>query len=793
VSVVAQPTPDPLASATTGAPPGAPTGRARGALISRRTPLSARGEPLLWLMGLSLTLCVVMIVGLLSMIAYQGFTTFWPQPIDKVTLIDGGKFLGIPMRDEPFDPGEIESKHLSQVRPIASGDAFDGDGRPIRRLYRTGNKEIGAPFRWVTLADIKSVERPPLATMLERNEWGVWFGEPRAVISMKTVKVPASAGAVVAEGTLPSAQGDQRVIRKVERTESDGTRVVRESTYLTRSAEQAWSVFQIKHIEAADRHKAIERLTKFDIGSLNRQMDDQRLRVKSAEIEHARTVAPHDAPMLGIVGVFAVVVSIAGAAAGAILLARRRTANPRTGMVIARSLWCVVALGVVFVGLEHPWSGPRVSAADLNLIRADADEKTAALQTEYAKVLGTINELREEEGRERVEFVEPSRGAFAPLRQSSPEDPLMVAQVVRAVPANALSFGGKVGVYFSRWREFLLDDPREANTEGGVFPVIFGTVLLTLLLSLVVVPLGVIAALYLREYAKQGPLTSAVRIAVNNLAGVPSIVYGVFGLGFFCYTVGKFVDQGPTSPMGQNSFWLVGAGLAVLVALGLTIALYAKPRPGDALATGHRALAVAAGVIWFAALGVVTVWISGIPHFHGLFEANLPSPTIGTRGLLWGALTLALMTLPVVIVATEEAIAAVPRTMREGSYGCGASKWQTIRRIVLPGAMPGIMTGMVLAMARGAGEVAPLMLVGAVKLAPELPFSAQFPFIHLERSFMHLGFHIYDLGFQSPDSDAARPLVWTTTLLLIVIVMLLNLAAITIRARLRGRLKSQQF
>lgn len=793
MSVVARPTSDPLAGPSPGSPLSGAAGPVRATLISRRTPLSARGEPLLWLMGLSLTLCVAMIVGLLSMIVFQGFTTFWPRPIDKVTLADGGKFLGIPMRDEAFVPGEIESKHLSEIRASASSGAFASDGRPIRRLYRTGNKEIGAPFRWVTLADIKAVERPPLATMLERREWGVWLGEPRSMISIKTVNVSASAGPIVAAETLPSARGDQRVLRKVERTESDGSRVVRESTYLTSDAEQAWGSFQSAHAEAVDRHERIERLTKFDIGSLNRRMDDQRLRVKSAEIEHARTAAPHDAPMLGIAGVLAVTVSVAGAAVGAIALARRRATNPLAGMIAVRSLWCAVALGAVFAALEHPWSGPRMSAERLGAIKADAAEQVTALQARYATVLGAINELREEEGRERVEFVEPSQGSFAPLRQSSPEDPLMIAQVVRAVPANALSFGGKVGVYFSRWREFLFDDPREANTEGGVFPVIFGTVLLTLLLSLVVVPLGVIAALYLREYAKQGPVTSAVRIAVNNLAGVPSIVYGVFGLGFFCYTVGKYVDQGPTEPMGQTSFWLVGAGLAALVAVSLAAALLAKPRPGKPVLTRHRALAAAAGVAWCAAFGVVTVWVSGIPQFHGLFEANLPSPTIGTRGLLWGALTLALMTLPVVIVATEEAIAAVPRTMREGSYGCGASKWQTIRRIVLPGAMPGIMTGMVLAMARGAGEVAPLMLVGAVKLAPELPFSAQFPFIHLERSFMHLGFHIYDLGFQSPDSDAARPLVWTTTLLLIAIVVLLNLAAITIRARLRGRFKSQQF
>jgi phosphate transport system permease protein len=240
---------------------------------------------------------------------------------------------------------------------------------------------------------------------------------------------------------------------------------------------------------------------------------------------------------------------------------------------------------------------------------------------------------------------------------------LRLSELVRFYPANALSFGDKIGVYFSRWGEFLADQPREANTEGGVMPAIFGTAAMTLLMVIAVAPLGVITALYLREYAKQGRLVSIVRISVNNLAGVPSIVYGVFGLGFFAYILGGSID-----------------------------ALF--------------------------------------------FPERLPSPTFGTGGLLWASLTLALLTVPVVIVATEEALSAVPRSTREGSLACGASKWQTIRHIVLPRAMPGIMTGLILAMARGAGEVAPLMLVGVVKLAPELPVDGFFPFVHLERSFI---------------------------------------------------------
>jgi len=291
---------------------------------------------------------------------------------------------------------------------------------------------------------------------------------------------------------------------------------------------------------------------------------------------------------------------------------------------------------------------------------------------------------------------------------------IAVADIVRAYPANQLTLAGRIGVYGSRWKEFLGGEPREANSEGGVFPAIVGTIVMTLLMSILVVPFGVLAALYLREYAKAGPVVSAVRIAINNLAGVPSIVFGVFGLGFFCYIVGASIDR-------------------------------------------------------------------------AFFTESLPNPTFGKGGLIWASLTLALLTLPVVVVATEEALAAVPGSMREGSYACGASKWQTIRRIVLPRAMPGIMTGFILAIARGAGEVAPLMLVGAVKLAPALPIDGTAPYVHPERSFMHLGFHIYDVGFQSQNSEAAKPMVFTTTLLLITIIALLNVVAIRVRTRLRRK------
>ena len=291
---------------------------------------------------------------------------------------------------------------------------------------------------------------------------------------------------------------------------------------------------------------------------------------------------------------------------------------------------------------------------------------------------------------------------------------LALAEVVRAWRPNAMDLGEKLSLYFSRIGAFISEPPREANTEGGVFPALFGTVLMVMLMTVVVTPIGVVAALYLHEYAPQGPLTQMLRIAVNNLAGVPSIVYGVFGLGFFVYLVGGGLDR-------------------------------------------------------------------------AFFADTLPAPTFGTPGLLWASLTLALLTLPVMIVATEEGLSRIPRQLREASLALGATRFETLRYIILPQALPAVLTGVIRAVARGAGEVAPLMLVGVVKLAPELPLDSTFPFLHVDRQFMHLGFHIYDLAFQSPNVEAARPLVYASALLLVLMIVLLNLGAVLLRAYLRGR------
>lgn len=341
-----------------------------------------------------------------------------------------------------------------------------------------------------------------------------------------------------------------------------------------------------------------------------------------------------------------------------------------------------------------------LSGAELEALVAEK----AALEANYQALANKLQTLNAEIGRDKILF-ETITGQ---------QRPVSLAKVVRVYAPNQLSSSEKAGHYLRKLREFIAEQPREANTEGGVYPAIFGTVLLVVIMSVFVTPLGVIAAVYLREYAKPGPVTSAIRIAVNNLAGVPSVVYGVFGFGFFVYLVGGSLDQ-------------------------------------------------------------------------AFFADALPSPTLGTPGLLWSALTLTLLTVPVVIVATEEGLTRIPRAIREGSLALGATKAETLWRTVLPMATPAMMTGLILAVARAAGEVAPLMMVGVVKLAPALPLDGNFPYLHLERKFMHLGFHIYDVGFQSPNVEAARPLVYSTALLLVFIIMSLNLAAIRLRNRLREK------
>ncbi|GAA3533844.1 phosphate ABC transporter permease PstA [Zobellella aerophila] len=365
-------------------------------------------------------------------------------------------------------------------------------------------------------------------------------------------------------------------------------------------------------------------------------------------------------------------------------------------------------------GINHELEQLRLEERRLELDGEATDEAIAALRSEseqlksdYRQLETELFSLRDQAHRDSV-VIRDMRGQ---------EVTLSLGEVLDVTWPNDMSTAAKALSWFSEVGKFISGEPREANTEGGVFPAIFGTVFMVILMAIIVTPLGVVAAIYLHEYAGKNNLTKVIRIAVINLAGVPSIVYGVFGLGFFVYMLGGSIDK-----------------------------LF--------------------------------------------YPESLPTPTFGSPGVLWSALTLAILTLPVVIVSTEEGLSRIPSAVRQGSLALGATKAETLWRIVIPMASPAIMTGLILAIARAAGEVAPLMLVGVVKLAPSLPLDGNFPYLHVDRKFMHLGFHIYDVGFQSPNVEAARPLVYATSFLLVTVIVGLNLTAIAIRNHLREKFRS---
>lgn len=533
---------------------------------------SAIGQALTWLCGGALAFNLLLVISILLLLAYNGLGYFWQKDLVELSLKDGRKVLG--------EVWEVEQ--VAAETGAAASTALD------RFRLKVGNRDVGGlDFVWLDAKDVAGRSRPARAVMLERLEWGNFYG---------TMAELRRGGEVLAAGP-----------------------------------EAAWKAFGPLHEKKKEELEAIEALEKEEIGDVNYAIERLRLDLRKLEIAN---------------------LSAAGK--------RRREAE------IAREL--------------------------------------AEREAEYQALADRLSRMREQFQAETLVM----RTAGGETKE------MPVGTVVHAIRPNDMGRLDKIRLYAQRAWEFVSDDPRESNTEGGIFPAIFGTVMMVFLMSFAVAPLGVLAALYLREYAKQGPLVRMVRIAVNNLAGVPSIVFGVFGLGFFVYLVGGSIDR-----------------------------LF--------------------------------------------YPEALPTPTFGTGGILWGALTLALLTVPVVIVATEEGLAAVPRIVREGSLALGATKFETIRRVVVPAAAPGILTGMILAMARAAGEVAPLMIVGMVKLAPALPVDGNPPFVHLERKFMHLGFHIFDTGFQSPNVEATTPLVFATALLLILVVTVMNLVAIVLRNHLRRK------
>ncbi|WP_306522120.1 phosphate ABC transporter permease PstA [Rheinheimera sp.] len=544
------------------------------------------GTPWIWLNAGAIALCLVMVIGVLSLIAVQGGSHFWPADLQTVQL---KKAEGEP---QTLLAELVRTEEVSAVVLRESGLTLDSKAEYLQRhLLKVGNRDIyGRDFAWYLADDLSGWTVDNNATVIERREWGNFYGFPQQLLE---------ADKVVAEGAAVWPELVKRIAR-------------------------ANAIFeQISDIE------------KGDIGRINKGLEQLRLNERRLEIDGADKAA-------------------------------------------------------------------------IEAYRAQSAADRAALDAEYAELQKQLEQL----------YAEAKRDTLVATSAEGKELKISLGNIVHAHQPNAMSLLDKSVHYVGAVWSFLTEDPREANTEGGIFPAIFGTITMVILMSIIVTPFGVLAAIYLREYAKDGPLLRIIRISVYNLAGVPSIVYGVFGLGFFVYILGGNIDQ--------------------------------------------------------------------------LFYAeSLPSPTFGTPGLFWASLTLALLTLPVVIVSTEEGLSRIPSTIRMGSLALGATKSETLWKVVVPLATPAMMTGLILSIARAAGEVAPLMLVGVVKLAPTLPVDGNFPFVHLDQKIMHLGFHVYDVGFQSPNVEASRPLLYATALVLVLLIVVLNMAAIHLRNKLREKYRSE--
>ncbi len=548
------------------------------------------GAPWIWLNAGAVAISVIMVVGLIGLIAVRGLSHFWPAEIVEFQVGDpelglGQMVVGEHVRSQTIPVQVARDAGIAVPPELGEGDLV------TRHLIKQGNRDVtGRDFAWYPELQMSEWQTPPDAMVLERREWGDFFGYPLRLLEN---------GEVVAEG------------------------------------EGLWDELQARIVRGNELFREIRRIERRDVGVISERMEALRLQQRGLQ--------------------------------------------------------------------RDPDIAPEALADELERIEGEG----ASLQAEFQVLREELDVLRQASRRD----------VLVASVAGGEEVEISVGEIVRAVQPNSMSLGAKAAAYVQQFWAFVSGEPREANTAGGIFPAIFGTVTMVLLMSLIVSPFGVLAAIYLREYAKQGPLLKLIRISVYNLAGVPSIVYGVFGLGFFVYTLGGSLDE--------------------------------------------------------------------------LFYSDrLPSPTFGSPALIWASLTLALLTLPVVIVSTEEGLARIPSSVRQGSLALGATKSETLWKVVVPLATPAMMTGMILAIARAAGEVAPLMLVGVVKLAPTLPVDGSFPFVHLDRQIMHLGFHIYDVGFQSPNVEAARPLVYATALVLVILIIVLNMTAISIRNRLRERYRA---
>jgi ABC-type phosphate transport system permease subunit/ABC-type phosphate transport system auxiliary subunit len=686
----------------------------------------------------------LMIVSLLAFVLWQGLWTLWPRTYSIYGRKDGTLVGG-----ELYAKASLEGQET---------------------LYlRTGNYDVSNQhFAYVSSSELveQSGWLAPDLWLVERKEWGNLYGFPKQLSWAQAA--PEDFVRLVQEGMRQTAQID----RELGEAKNELKRIdhnIAEARLGIRRVELAERIDLQKAAETGSLEglspSARDAVSKLELR--NRQADEMMVeindRIAGLEAQRAERTVVFELPILDPLGT--ITADWTDLSAG-----RLRDPNGLAELI----------------GGGEDSSGLSFSAEPMG------DGGLSDPGVEDQRLVCKVTIPGEPTRRLMIRRLEDGRSSVEAFREHS----ILLADMVRFFPTNRLGIFQRLGVYASRWWEFLSGDPREAGMEGGFFPAIWGTVVMTIVMSLAVMPFGVLAALYMREYAKSGWLLSVIRISINNLAGVPSIVYGVFGLSFFCYIVGGYIDGGPIKagfePWPSAAWFSALGGLAIVGLVAFAVSIFSGQ--AEARRSPMRTvLRWSAGLLWLLTLGLIVWLLVKSPHFHGFYEAQLPNPTFGKGCLLWAALTLSLLTLPVVIVATEEALSAVPNSLREGSYACGAGKWQTIHRIVLPYARPGIITGFILAMARGAGEVAPMMLVGAIPLATELPLDGEFPFLHGSRSFMHLGFQIYSLGFQSQNSEAAKPMVFTATLLLLSIVTVLNQTAIWLRASLRKRFQTSQF
>lgn len=671
------------------------------------------GEPWIWLTATSVAISVIIVAGLLILIAVRGLSHFWPSPVIKADYVD-------------------YSTHSQEtlIGEITEKEPIPGNSWLTRYLVKTGNRDLyGLDFRWVIQSLVENPKYPENLLAIGRNNGVDFYGYLSEIKEQDQV---------IADGSNAELWQllNQRVERAIKLNKTiktigtcvqlrDDPAIAKQALNLVSDQKACEPYYENTQAQLAQLQQEIARDTvvvEIADGKTAEIALANIVRVKRLAKSIYRPNYPEEIAVIerrewgNFYGYLQEIKENGNVIPTAELkpalekrLQRAVTLQHDINLIEKKEIGAInyqlerLRLNERSLELQQNKTGEPIDPNALATIAADK----VSLQAEYEALNQQLAKLYQEINRDSV-TVKSMDGQMVTIA---------LAKIVRIYQPNSFNFFQKIGFYFAKMWEFVTDEPREANTEGGIFPAIFGTVIMVFIMSFIVTPFGVVAAVYLREYAKQGFLTRTIRIAVNNLAGVPSIVYGVFGLGFFVYFVGGNIDQ------------------------------------------------------WF-------------------FPEALPAPTFGTGGILWASLTLAILTVPVVIVSTEEGLSRIPSSIREGSLALGATKAETLWRTVLPMASPAMMTGLILAIARAAGEVAPLMLVGVVKLAPSLVIDLNAPFVHLDRKFMHLGFHIYDVGFQSPNVEAARPLVYATAFLLVAVIVILNLTAIWIRNHLREKYKA---